>query len=88
MGMGELESRMREEAMQRERNCREQGRRQGVTTENYSWGPQAKGGPGGAPEVSYGRNFFFSCKTQTFFVISGPYIVFLEPNKGTLDSML
>ena len=29
MGMGELESRMREEAMERERNCRERDRRRG-----------------------------------------------------------
>ncbi len=31
----------------------DQGRRQGVTTENFSRGPQAKGGPGGPQEAAY-----------------------------------
>ena len=49
-----------------------QGRRQGVTTENLSRGPQAKGGPGGPQEALNGRIFFFKSKTRTLSCISGP----------------
>ena len=45
-----------------------QGRRQGVTTENFSRGPQAKGGPGG-PKRPYMVGIFSSI--ETFSGISG-----------------
>ena len=44
-----------------------QGRRQGVTTENFSRGPQAKGGPRGAPRGLIWLEFFFQSQNPDIF---------------------
>ena len=49
-----------------------QGRRQGVTTENFSRGPKSQGGPGGPQEALYSRIFFSIAKPRHFPVYFGP----------------
>ena len=48
-----------------------QGRREGVTTENFSRGPQGKGGPAGPQKASYDMIFFSIVKPRHFPVFLG-----------------
>ena len=50
--------------------------------------PQAKGGPGGPLKRPYTVGFFSIVKPRDFLVFLCPQIIFLEPNKGSLDPMV